>query len=156
MADTLCRQAIGLAGNIHGVYIRGIRQKTLEEIVLALVKHYLGASIAKTKRLCYAGGVALNVAAADAGAAFDAMLRSSLCLPSGLPAPEMPGQAPDAEELTHCPLCRLSDAADAPPPAPVVLATPAWTAPAAPRGRGQAPRGLRRGQAPRGLRRGQQ
>ena len=31
------------------------------EIVLALMKHYLGATLAKTKRLCYAGGVALNV-----------------------------------------------------------------------------------------------
>ena len=43
------------------IHIAAAVQKTLEEIVLALVKHYLGASIAKTKRLCYAGGVALNV-----------------------------------------------------------------------------------------------
>jgi len=36
-------------------------QKTLEETVLALTKHYLGDYIQQTKRLCYAGGVALNV-----------------------------------------------------------------------------------------------
>ncbi|MBX9701459.1 MAG: hypothetical protein K2X74_18640, partial [Acetobacteraceae bacterium] len=54
-------------------------------------------------------------------AAFDAMLRASLCLPSGLPAPDAPEQAPDAEAASHCPLCRLPDAADAPPPAPLVL-----------------------------------
>ncbi len=43
------------------VHIAAAVQKTLEEIVLGLVKHYLGDAIARTKRLCYAGGVALNV-----------------------------------------------------------------------------------------------
>ena len=43
------------------VHIAAAVQKELEEIVLALTKHYLGAYIARTKRLCYAGGVALNV-----------------------------------------------------------------------------------------------
>ncbi len=43
------------------VHIAAAVQKTLEEIVLVLTKHYLGAHLARTKRLCYAGGVALNV-----------------------------------------------------------------------------------------------
>ena len=43
------------------VHIAAAAQKALEEIVLALMKHYLGSSLAATKRLCYAGGVALNV-----------------------------------------------------------------------------------------------
>ncbi len=43
------------------IHIAAAVQQTLEEIVLALVKHYLGDAIARTKRLCYAGGVALNV-----------------------------------------------------------------------------------------------
>jgi carbamoyltransferase len=43
------------------VHIAASVQKLLEEIVLALMKHYLGEEIARTKRLCYAGGVALNV-----------------------------------------------------------------------------------------------
>lgn len=43
------------------VHIAAAVQKLLEEIVLKLMQHYLGAQIAKTKRLCYAGGVALNV-----------------------------------------------------------------------------------------------
>jgi carbamoyltransferase len=43
------------------VHIAAAVQKLLEEIVLELVQFYLGDSIAKTKRLCYAGGVALNV-----------------------------------------------------------------------------------------------
>jgi carbamoyltransferase len=43
------------------VHIAAAIQKTLEEIVLALTNHYLGDHIRKTKRLCYAGGVALNV-----------------------------------------------------------------------------------------------
>jgi len=43
------------------VHIAAAVQKELEEIVLALMKHYLGGQLAKTKRLCYAGGVALNV-----------------------------------------------------------------------------------------------
>jgi hypothetical protein len=71
--------------------------------------------------------------AAAGQAAFDAMLRATLCLPSGLPAPDAPEQTPDAEAASHCPLCRLPDAADAPPPAPPVLPMPAWTTTAAPR-----------------------
>ncbi len=43
------------------VHIAAAVQKLLEEIVLELTKFYLGDHIAKTKRLCYAGGVALNV-----------------------------------------------------------------------------------------------
>jgi carbamoyltransferase len=43
------------------VHIAAAVQRELEAIVLALVKHYLGAHLARTKRLCYAGGVALNV-----------------------------------------------------------------------------------------------
>jgi carbamoyltransferase len=43
------------------VHIAAAIQKNLEEIVLALTKHYLDEKIASTKRLCYAGGVALNV-----------------------------------------------------------------------------------------------
>src|SRR5262245_2288401 len=43
------------------VHIAAAVQRQLEEIVLALMRHYLGERIAKTQRLCYAGGVALNV-----------------------------------------------------------------------------------------------
>lgn len=43
------------------IHIAAAVQKTLEEIVLAMTNHYLGQHIARTKRLCYAGGVALNV-----------------------------------------------------------------------------------------------
>ena len=43
------------------VHIAAAVQKTLEEIVLALTKYYLGGYIQQTRRLCYAGGVALNV-----------------------------------------------------------------------------------------------
>src|SRR5207247_9343704 len=43
------------------VHIAAAVQKELEEIVLALLKHYLGERLAQTRRLCYAGGVALNV-----------------------------------------------------------------------------------------------
>ena len=43
------------------IHIAAAVQKTLEEIVLALTNHYLGEHIQQTKRLCYAGGVALNV-----------------------------------------------------------------------------------------------
>ncbi len=43
------------------VHIAAAVQKTLEEVILALTRHYLGEHIARTKRLCYAGGVALNV-----------------------------------------------------------------------------------------------
>jgi carbamoyltransferase len=45
------------------VHIAAAVQKLLEEILLALTKHFLGDEIARTKRLCYAGGVALNVKA---------------------------------------------------------------------------------------------
>ena len=43
------------------VHIAAAVQKLLEEIVLELTRFYLGDHIARTKRLCYAGGVALNV-----------------------------------------------------------------------------------------------
>jgi carbamoyltransferase len=43
------------------VHIAAAVQKTLEEVILALTRHYLGDHLARTKRLCYAGGVALNV-----------------------------------------------------------------------------------------------
>src|ERR1043166_3294717 len=43
------------------IHIAAAIQKALEETVLALTKHYLGEHIVKTNRLCYAGGVALNV-----------------------------------------------------------------------------------------------
>jgi carbamoyltransferase len=43
------------------VHIAAAVQKTLEEIVLALAKFYLGDQLRRTRRLCYAGGVALNV-----------------------------------------------------------------------------------------------
>ncbi|HXG46585.1 MAG TPA: carbamoyltransferase [Methylomirabilota bacterium] len=43
------------------VHIAAAVQQLLEKIVLALMKHYLGPSLARTRRLCYAGGVALNV-----------------------------------------------------------------------------------------------
>ncbi len=36
-------------------------QKLLEDVVLTLIKHYLGDIIRETGRVCYAGGVALNV-----------------------------------------------------------------------------------------------
>jgi carbamoyltransferase len=45
------------------IHIAAAVQKELERVVLALMKFYLGDHIAKTKRLCYAGGVALNVKA---------------------------------------------------------------------------------------------
>lgn len=45
------------------VHIAAAVQKQLEEILLALTRHFLGEHIARTKRLCYAGGVALNVKA---------------------------------------------------------------------------------------------
>lgn len=49
-------------------------------------------------------------------AAFDTLLRSSLCLPSGQPGPSGDEGAPHAAPATHCPLCRLPDGAWAPPP----------------------------------------
>jgi carbamoyltransferase len=45
------------------VHVAAAVQRQLEQVLLALTKHYLGAHIARTKRLCYAGGVALNVKA---------------------------------------------------------------------------------------------
>lgn len=45
------------------VHIAAAVQKQLEDILLALTRHYLGEHIARTRRLCYAGGVALNVKA---------------------------------------------------------------------------------------------
>lgn len=53
-------------------------------------------------------------------AAFDALLRSSLCLPSGQPGPSGHDTAPEAAPAGHCPLCRLPDGAWAPPPAAFV------------------------------------
>ena len=43
------------------VHIAAAVQRQLEQILLALTKHYLGDRVARTRRLCYAGGVALNV-----------------------------------------------------------------------------------------------
>ena len=45
------------------VHIAAAVQRQLEQVLLALTKNYLGEHIARTKRLCYAGGVALNVKA---------------------------------------------------------------------------------------------
>ncbi len=45
------------------VHIAAAVQRQLEQVLLALTKHYLGEHIARTGRLCYAGGVALNVKA---------------------------------------------------------------------------------------------
>jgi carbamoyltransferase len=43
------------------VHIAAAVQRELEEIVLALMRYYLGDRLKATQRLCYAGGVALNV-----------------------------------------------------------------------------------------------
>jgi len=45
------------------VHVAAAVQQQLEQVLVALTKHYLGDHIARTKRLCYAGGVALNVKA---------------------------------------------------------------------------------------------
>ncbi len=45
------------------VHIAAAIQRQLEQVLLALTKNFLGEHIARTKRLCYAGGVALNVKA---------------------------------------------------------------------------------------------
>lgn len=45
------------------VHVAAAVQKLLEQILLALTQHFLGDEITRTKRLCYAGGVALNVKA---------------------------------------------------------------------------------------------
>ena len=64
--------------------------------------------------------------AATERAAFDAAIRSSLCLNSGLPAPDAP-DAPAVAPPGHCPLCRLPDADPfAAPAAAPALTTPAW------------------------------
>jgi hypothetical protein len=70
----------------------------------------------------------LPALAALNGAIFDAAGRASLCLPSGLPAPDAPSETPLKAVGAHCPLCRLPDAADAPPAPAHVLPTIAWTA----------------------------
>ncbi len=67
----------------------------------------------------------LAAMAAAERTAFDTTVRASLCLPSGLPAPDAP-DAPAAEAAGHCPLCRLPDADPLATPA----AAPALTAPA--------------------------
>lgn len=72
----------------------------------------------------------LPALAAFERSAFDAALHAALCLPSGLPTPDQPDQAPEAATAGHCPLCRLPDALDAPVPAPVVaLPGPCWAGP---------------------------
>jgi carbamoyltransferase len=43
------------------IHIAAATQKALEDAVLDLVRHHLGAKLAETRRLCFAGGVALNV-----------------------------------------------------------------------------------------------
>lgn len=45
------------------VHIAAGVQRQLENVLLDLTRHYLGGAIARTRRLCYAGGVALNVKA---------------------------------------------------------------------------------------------
>lgn len=60
--------------------------------------------------------------------AFNALLRSALCLPSGLPGPAEGDKAPEAAPAGHCPLCRLPDGAWAPPPQGAVANRPVWGA----------------------------
>ena len=43
------------------VHIAAATQRTLEDATLSLMQHHLGDKLAETKRLCFAGGVALNV-----------------------------------------------------------------------------------------------
>lgn len=45
------------------IHIAAAVQRQLETVLLALTRHYLGDHLARTRRLCYAGGVALNVKA---------------------------------------------------------------------------------------------
>lgn len=45
------------------VHIAAAVQQQLEQILVALTRHYLGEHLTRTRRLCYAGGVALNVKA---------------------------------------------------------------------------------------------
>jgi len=60
--------------------------------------------------------------------AFDALLWSSLCLPSGQSSPVEDEQSPHAAPAGHCPLCRLPEGAWSTPPADVVLNKPVWLA----------------------------
>ena len=69
--------------------------------------------------------------AATERVAFDDAVRASLCLPSGLPAPDAP-EAPAAEPAGHCPLCRLPDADPFVAPAATALVAPGWWPLAAP------------------------
>ncbi len=57
--------------------------------------------------------------------AFDAGLKAAMCLPSGLPASNDQDRTPSAKG-GHCPLCRLPDAAEPPPPAVLTLPAAAW------------------------------
>jgi carbamoyltransferase len=43
------------------IHIAAATQKMLEDSVLDLMRHHLGGKLSETKRLCFAGGVALNV-----------------------------------------------------------------------------------------------
>jgi hypothetical protein len=61
-------------------------------------------------------------------AAFDTLLRSALCLPSGLPGPAEGDKAPEAAPAGHCPLCRLPDGAWVTPPQGVIAHRPVWVA----------------------------
>jgi hypothetical protein len=72
--------------------------------------------------------VPFAAAAATERAVLESGLRASLCLPSGLPAPEAP-DAPAAKPAAHCPLCRLPDAEPLTAPAamPVLAAPASWT-----------------------------
>lgn len=86
--------------------------------------------------------------------AFDALLRSSLCLPSGQSGLAEEEQAPHAAPAGHCPLCRLPDGALALPPTSAGLNQPAWVSleKARPAGRqlvlGPSSRGLPPARAP--------
>lgn len=74
--------------------------------------------------------------AAAERAAFDALLRSSMCLPSGQPGPSGDEDAPHAAPAAHCPLCRLPDGAWAMPPDAVAIRPVAgWLEQADPPGR---------------------
>jgi hypothetical protein len=66
--------------------------------------------------------------AAAERAAFDSLLRSALCLPSGQSGPVEDEQSPHAAPAGHCPLCRLPEGAWSTPPADVVLNEHAWLA----------------------------
>jgi len=57
-------------------------------------------------------------------AAFDALLRSSLCLSSAQPGPAEDEPAPHAAPAGVCPLCRLPDGAWSVPPTGVIVDQP--------------------------------